>query len=157
MGHCLTDCPSNTDGVVWQLRVNIAHTVTLSIHTEQINIQIPYLPIKQFRRRCHLPLPKVVIARWRTARVIISLFLSNQSQRSSFAVIGYAEAGRRRSPTTCRLLYRRIPQISVCKTCAHQTLGFFGVIWRLSLLLFFITPYTAAYNDTSTQTQTANS
>jgi len=109
MGHCLTDCPSNTDGVVWQLRVNIAHTVTLSIHTEQINIQIPYLPIKQFSRRCHLPLPKVVIARWRTARVIISLFLSNQSQRSSFAVIGYAEAGRRRSPTTCRLLYRRIP------------------------------------------------
>jgi len=31
--------------------------------------------------------------RWRTARVIISLFLPNQSQRS-----GFAEAGRRRSP-----------------------------------------------------------
>jgi len=33
----------------------------------------------------------VVIAKWQTARVIISL--PNQSQRSSFAVIGYAEAG----------------------------------------------------------------
>ena len=50
------------------------------------------------------PLTKVVIARWRTARVITSLFLPNQSQRSSFAVIGYAEAGCRRSPMTCRLL-----------------------------------------------------
>ena len=49
-------------------------------------------------------------ARWRTARVIISPFLPNQPQQSSFAVIGYAEAGRRRSPMMCRLLYRRIPK-----------------------------------------------
>ena len=51
-----------------------------------------------------LSLPKGYIARWRTARVIISLILPNQSQRSNFAVIGYAVAGRRRSPVTCRLL-----------------------------------------------------
>jgi len=53
---------------------------------------------------CHRPLPKVVIAKWRTVRVIISLFLTNQSQQSSFAVTGYAKAGRRWSPITCRLL-----------------------------------------------------
>ena len=47
----------------------------------------------------------------RTARVNSSLILPNQSQRSSFAVIGYDEAGRgRKSPMTsltyrdCRLL-----------------------------------------------------
>jgi len=40
-----------------------------------------------------------------TARVIISLFLLTQSQQSRFAVIG-----RPRSPTTCRLLQRRIPK-----------------------------------------------
>ena len=44
---------------------------------------------------CHRPLPKVVIAKWRTVRVIISLFLPNQSQQSSFAVTGYAKAGCR--------------------------------------------------------------
>jgi len=37
-----------------------------------------------------LTVAKVVIS-----RVILSLFLPNQSQRSSFTVIGYAEAGRR--------------------------------------------------------------
>ena len=44
--------------------------------------------------------PKVVslIARRRTTRVVICLFLLNQSQRSSSAVIGYAQAGRRGSP-----------------------------------------------------------
>ena len=46
----------------------------------------------------------VVIARQQTARVIVSLFLPNQSQQSSFAVIGYAEAGRRRSLMTYRPL-----------------------------------------------------
>jgi len=56
------------------------------------------------QKALHRPLPKRVIARWRTVRVIISTFLPNQSQRSSFAVIGYAKAGRRRSPTTCRPL-----------------------------------------------------
>ena len=71
--------------------------------TEQVNTQIPYLPIKQLGRRFHRPLPIVVITKWRTALVIISLFLPNQSQRGSFAVIGHAEAGRRRSPMTCRL------------------------------------------------------
>jgi len=32
------------------------------------------------------------------------VFLSDQSQRSSFTVIGYAETGRQRSPMMCRLL-----------------------------------------------------
>ena len=61
------------------------------------------LAVKQLGRRCHwqLTLPEVVIARWRTARVIISLFLPNLSHQSSFAVIGYAEAGRHRSPMRC--------------------------------------------------------
>ena len=45
-----------------------------------------------------------------TARVIISLFLLTQSQQSRFTVIGYAEAGRRISPMTYRLLQRRIPK-----------------------------------------------
>jgi len=40
----------------------------------------------------------------RLPRVIVNLFLPGQSQRSSFAVIGYAEAGRQRTPMTCRLL-----------------------------------------------------
>ena len=42
--------------------------------------------------------PEVAVARWRTVRVIISLFLHNQSQRSSFAqfaVIGYAQSRRK--------------------------------------------------------------
>jgi len=60
--------------------------------------------IKQLGKRCHRPLPKMVIAGWRTARAIINLIMPNQSQRSSFHVIGYAEARRRRSPITCRLL-----------------------------------------------------
>jgi len=34
----------------------------------------------------------------------ISLFLPNQSQQSSFSVIGYAEAGRQKSQMTCHLL-----------------------------------------------------
>jgi len=47
-------------------------------------------------RSCpHLSFQTVSVARWQTARVIISLFLPDQSQRSSFAVIGYAEACRR--------------------------------------------------------------
>ena len=52
------------------------------------------------QKALHRPLPKRVIARWRTVRVIISIFLPNQSQRSSFAVIGYAKAGCRRPPMT---------------------------------------------------------
>jgi len=51
---------------------------------------------------------KVCAARWRTARVNSSPILPNQSQQSSFAVIGYAEAGHcRKSPMTsltCRLV-----------------------------------------------------
>jgi len=62
------------------------------------------LPVKQLGRLCRRPLPKVIIARWRTARIITSLFLPSQSQRSSFTVIGYAEAAGRTSPMTCRLL-----------------------------------------------------
>ena len=44
-----------------------------------IYIYIVYLPVKQLARRCHRPLPKIIIARWRTARVVISLFMPNQS------------------------------------------------------------------------------
>jgi len=62
------------------------------------------LAMQTARKALHRPLPEVVIARWRTAQVIISLFLPNQSQRSSFTVISYAKAGRRISPTTCHLL-----------------------------------------------------
>ena len=46
---------------------------------------------------------------------LLTLLLPNQSQRSSFAVIGYAEAGRRRSAMTCRLLKRRIPKSRYAK------------------------------------------
>jgi len=46
---------------------------------------------------------------------LLTLLLPNQSQRSSFAVIGYAEAGRRRSAITCRLLKRRIPKSRYAK------------------------------------------
>jgi len=56
------------------------------------------------RKVTPLTIDKKVSARWKTARVIISLILLNQSQQNSFAVIGYAEAGRRRSPITCHLL-----------------------------------------------------
>jgi len=49
--------------------------------------RLPYLPTKHLGRWNHRPLPKGVSARWLTARVIISLILPNQSQRSSFAVI----------------------------------------------------------------------
>ena len=50
-------------------------------------------------RSCrHRSFPKIAIARWQTARVIISLLLPNQSQQSGFTVIGYAEVGRQRSP-----------------------------------------------------------
>ena len=78
------------------------------------------------RRSCRCrSFPKVTITRWRTARVIIGLFLPKQSQQSSFSVIGYADAGRRRSPMTCRLLYCRMSKV-VCKTCACQTLRLFS-------------------------------
>ena len=43
---------------------------------------------------------KVCAARWRTALVNSSPILPNQSQRSSFAVIGYAGAGCRRLQMT---------------------------------------------------------
>ena len=46
---------------------------------------------------------------------LLTLLLPNQSQRSSFAVIGYAEAGRRRSPMTCLLLKRRMPKSRYAK------------------------------------------
>jgi len=46
---------------------------------------------------------------------LLTLLLPNQSHRSSFAVIGYAEAGRRRSAMTCRLLKRRIPKSRYAK------------------------------------------
>jgi len=116
--------PSNTHGLscqVWQCKLSrpdsqtgafCVWSVSECVHRrranlrdiKQMNIYIPYLPVKRLERRCHRPLTKIEIARWRTARVIISLFLPNQSQRSSLAVIGYAEAGRRRPPMTCRLL-----------------------------------------------------
>jgi len=63
------------------------------------------LPIKQIGRCCRRPSLKVIIARWQTARVIISLFLPNQSQWSSFAVIGYAEAGRQWHVVCCNVEY----------------------------------------------------
>ena len=45
---------------------------------------------RNYGRSCrHRSFPKVAIARWRTARVIISLFLPNQSQRSmQFSSLG---------------------------------------------------------------------
>ena len=52
----------------------------------------------------HTAQSQVVIARWWTARVIISLFLPNQPRLSSFALTGYAKAGHRRSPMTCHML-----------------------------------------------------
>ena len=48
-------------------------------------------------------------------RVCVCVFLPDQSQQSSFAVIGYAEAGRRRPPMTCRLLQRRITKFRYAK------------------------------------------
>jgi len=45
-------------------------------------------------------------ARWRTARVIISLILPNQSQWSSFAVIGYAKADHQR-PSNVKVIFQR--------------------------------------------------
>jgi len=41
--------------------------------------------------------------------------LPNQSQRSTFTVIGYAEAGHHKSPMTCCLLEHRIPKFLYAK------------------------------------------
>ena len=89
------------------------------------NRHLHLMPSPQLYDRAFLPLTTVVLVRidhkHRTDKYLDTL-LANQTSRKakppittkrvhrkmadcpSFAVIGYAEAGRRRSPMTCRLL-----------------------------------------------------
>ena len=90
--------------------------------------------MKQLGRHCYRPLTKVVIARWRTARVVISLFLPNQSQRISFAVIIYAEAGCRNHQwrvICCNIEYQNFCMHSLRPS--NVTVFFPAAILRLSL------------------------
>ena len=96
-------------------------------HRHRIDKYLDTLLANQTPRKAVPPtIAKSRKQKMRTVRVIINLFLPNQSQQSSFTVIGYAEAGQWRSPMTCRLLQ--------CTQCSEKK-------WYISFFHIFLTVF----------------